>query len=475
MGLAARFGEGAQTYVHPVIACLMLVVVVLVLCLPRRWVIVPFLAAAFLIPLDQMIVLGPLHFQMLRVLILFGWIRLLATKTRSNLTIVHANWNVVDVALVLWASLAAIDIVLLWRSTDAVINQAGVLYTIFGLYFLLRFLIRDIDDVQRATVALVWVVGTVALIMLAEQATGRELYSIFGGVRHADADLWLRGGRFRSTAAFSNAIIAGLFGAITMPLFAALWSRGRRTLSAIGITGSTIVVITSFSSTPVLAYAAGMAGLLLWPMRDRMRLLRWGVVIVLVGLHLAMKAPVWALIQRMDVIGGSSGYHRYVLVDACIRHFFDWFLMGTKSNGQWGFLTSDVANQYVWIGESSGILPLAAFMCLIVYGFKYLGRARRAQVADSNQRFFWAVGCALFANAVGFFGIAYFDQLMVAWYLLLSIISATAIPSFVPACQQNLPAEESDKFQPIWAEPVGMPWGSSSLDPVTPATEQLSW
>ena len=43
-----------------------------------------------------------------------------------------------------------------------------------------------------------------------------------------------------------------------------------------------------------------------------------------------MKAPVWALIQRIDIVGGSSGWHRYELIDQCIKHFSDWWLMGVK-------------------------------------------------------------------------------------------------------------------------------------------------
>ena len=39
----------------------------------------------------------------------------------------------------------------------------------------------------------------------------------------------------------------------------------------------------------------------------------------------------------------------------------------------------------------------------------------------------WALGSALFAHVVSFFGISYFDQTIVAWYALLAMISAAAV------------------------------------------------
>jgi hypothetical protein len=137
-----------------------------------------------------------------------------------------------------------------------------------------------------------------------------------------------------------------------------------------------------------------------------------------------MKAPVWSLIARIDLTGSSSGYHRYQLVDQFIRRFSEWWLLGTNGNAKWGWDMWDLANQYVAVGETSGLVPFLFFIATIVYGFKYIGRARKAARVRGDERFIWAIGAALFANVVAFFGLSYYDQTMVCWYLLLALIPA---------------------------------------------------
>jgi hypothetical protein len=148
----------------------------------------------------------------------------------------------------------------------------------------------------------------------------------------------------------------------------------------------------------------------------------------LVSLHLVMKAPVWDLVSRIDLTGGSSGYHRYQLIDQCIRHFWDWAFVGTKDFGNWGWDMWDLSNQYVAAADTTGLVPLILFLVMIVVGFRYVGRARRASSSDRKQEMFiWALGASMFANVVAFFGIAYFDQTIIAWYGLLAMIAAAAV------------------------------------------------
>src|SRR5208282_1080478 len=296
-----------------------------------------------------------------------------------------------------------------------------------------------------------------------EMATGHNPYAVLEGAQASFYDtLMQRADRFRATGCFAHPILAGTFGAILIPLFVLLWREGRknRTLALVGIVSATVITVTSNSSTPVLAYAAGVLALCLWPVRGWMRSIRWGIALTIVALHLVMKAPVWHLIARIDISGGSSSYHRFMLVDECIRHFGDWWFVGVKSTADWGWDMWDTANQYVSICDNSGLLPFILFLATIVFGFKYLGRARKLVENKKQQSFLWALGAALFANAVAFFGISYVDQTQVVWYSLLAAISATAlaIPKRVSAAGPPRTRSQADRWisddtvQPIQPE-----------------------
>ncbi|HKW67607.1 MAG TPA: hypothetical protein VJP04_10000 [Terriglobales bacterium] len=415
-------------YVHPLVLCAVLAAGALILLLPRRHVIVPLLAASLLIPFDQVVLIGPLHWTMLRVLVLLGWVRVLAGALARQRLLSH-GLNAVDKILILWAGISAFNIVLLWHSSAALINQLGALYNALGIYFLLRFLVRDEEDAQRAMRTLTALGVVVAGIMLLEQAGGDKLYAVLrSGAQETGRTLWDRMGALRAVAGFGNPVSAGVFGATLMPLSLALWWKGHKTAATAGFCAACVIVICSLSSTPVLACTAALLGLCLWPVRRHLPLLRWSAVAALLGLQLVMNAPVWALIQRAGVVGGSSGYHRYILVDRFFRHFGDWWLLGARNAADWGYLSNDIANQYVGIGESAGLIPFVLFIAIIGCAFQYLGRARMVAAAANDRRFLWAIGCALLAHVVAFFGLSYFDQLIVAWYALLAIISAVTVP-----------------------------------------------
>lgn len=443
--------EGAPaSYVHPVVLCAVLAAGASILLLPRRHIIVPLLGAALFIPLDQVILIGPLHWTMLRVIVLLGWIGVLARTLAPRQPLLSGGLNAMDKALMLWAAVAAFNIVLLWHTPAAFINQLGALYNVFGIYFLLRILVRDNRDAGRAMQTLTWIAVGVAAMMMLDLASGERMYATLHGSRpHGGEALWGRLGALRAVAGFGNPVSAGVFGATLMPLSLALWWKGNRRTAVAGLCAASLIVAASVSSTPVLAYLAAMLGLFLWPLRRHLRLLRWSAAISLLGLQLLMNAPVWALIQRGGVVGGSSGYHRYILVDRFFQHFWDWWLLGARHAGEWGYLSNDIANQYVGIGESAGLLPLLLFIAAIVYAFKYLGRARQAAENSSDRHFLWAVGCALFAHVVAFFGLSYFDQLIVSWYALLAIISAVAVPV---AHRQQLARQELHPAETMCSE-----------------------
>jgi hypothetical protein len=461
-----RFGGGvSDTVFNPAVAVILILACLLMCLLGQRKIIVPFLLTSILIPSDQVLVIGGLHFPLLRILILFGMIRIFLIKGRGNWKVFSGGLNSVDKAVILLSLTSAVAGVLLFRNGQAFIFQLGNLYNALGAYFLVRCLIRDQDDVVRVIRVIAVIVVVLGAVTLFEQSTGgHNPYAWFGGARaRYFASAMERGGRVRATASFGTPILAGVFGSVSFPLFVGLWIREKkeRRIAILGMVGATVMVLASNSSTPLLAYLAGVMGFCLWRIRRIMGVIRWGIVVILICLHMVMKAPVWHLITRIDISGSS--YHRYALLDACIRHFWDWWLIGTKSNADWGWDMWDTANQYVETAQNSGLLGLIIFLAMLVFGFRYLGQARRAATEKRQALFFWSLAVALFVHAVSFFGISYWDQSIVGWYVLLAFIGATAVAEKVTnAVPQPLSSLEfptnSPRLQPANSRGLLQPW-----------------
>ena len=189
------------------------------------------------------------------------------------------------------------------------------------------------------------------------------------------------------------------------------------------------MVICCSSSTPLLSYLAVIVGICFWPLRGKMRTIRWVFLALLIALHLVMKAPVWFLIARLDIIAGNSGYHRAELIDTFIRHFKDWWLIGSNQQATWGFDMDDLCEQWVAEGEGGGLATFVCFILLITRSFARIGAARKRASKNQNKEWMlWLIGVALFSHCVGFFGISYFDQTRFAWYALICIISTATMP-----------------------------------------------
>jgi hypothetical protein len=168
-----------------------------------------------------------------------------------------------------------------------------------------------------------------------------------------------------------------------------------------------------------------------------MRTLRWGLVLTVLGLALVMKAPVWFIIARIDFIGGH-GWDRAALIDAAIRHFSDWWLLGTKTNASWGEDTWDACNQFVYEATSGGFATFVVFVAILSRAFGMIGKARkRVERRHWEEWFFWCLGAALFAHVMGFWGVDYFDTIRDWWYIFLAIIPAATVAARVSVAKEQ--------------------------------------
>jgi hypothetical protein len=415
----AYFGE---TTLSPVGLAAVIVLGLAILLLPRRRAVWPMLIMACFVPPAQRVVIFALNFDLLRVLLLFATLRVLARAEWRGL-----QWKWMDTVWMVFCCYGVMTLILLYNDGDIIKNQLGFLYDTLGMYFLFRCLIRRWEDVDEVARAAIFISIPVAIAFLIEHATRHNIFAFMGGV---PAITGIRDGRLRCQGAFAHPILAGCFWVALMPLMALGWWRGgrERMWAVIGLGAASVIVIMCASSTPVMALLFSLLAVALFPLRRRMRWIRWGLLGTIVGLHLCMKAPVWHLLSRLDVVGGSTGWHRYHLIDECINHANEWWLIGSNlGTAHWGQQLFDVTNLYVVQCLHGGIGLLLLFILVIATGFQGVGRMLRAAGKDPERlRRAWALGICLFAHTMNFIAVSYFGQINMVWYMLLAMIASLA-------------------------------------------------
>jgi hypothetical protein len=421
-----------RTQIHAVALALTLAMGVAMLVVRRDRVVIPLLIVACFVTHAQRIVVGGLDFSMLRILVLFGWTRVLMRGELRDF-----RPQLLDKALLLWLLIGTLAYSLGPRgSTGAFIFRLGVMFDAAGIYFLFRVLLRDVRDVDRAVTVFGWIALALAGPMLFEHFTRWNVFAALGGVHEITA---IRDGRLRCQASFSHPIMVGNFGASTAALLGALWMGAprRRAWTGAALLASTLIVILSSSTGPLIAFLSALLGWSVWPLRRSMRSVRWVAGLVILALHLVREKPVWHLIGRISSITGGTGWHRYRLIDEAIAHFDEWWLAGTRTTLHWNLPTgpSDITNQYVLEGVRGGIGTVLSFVAVLAFGFRTVGACvRRASALRALPRFparqaallGFGLGVCLFAHSVAFIAVSYFGQLESIFYLQLAMIPSLA-------------------------------------------------
>ncbi len=259
--------------------------------------------------------------------------------------------------------------------------------------------------------------------------------------------------RYRACGPFAHAILAGTAGAVALP-FAILLLTRRRMLGLLGIAAIVGVVVSSNSSGPIMSVAAAAFAFSLWWFRFYLPKIRILLLLMLIAMHIVSTRGVWYLMARIDIVGGSTGYHRAKLIDRALADIGNWWLAGTDYTRHWMWtgvswspMRSDITIYYLNLAVVGG-LPLAGcLIAMLVVSFRLIGKSlsytapngrvlmkrRKGRHACSETEVgrdfaVWCVGSAIFTHAVTFVSISYFDQNYVFFYMALGMI-----PGFVAA------------------------------------------
>lgn len=395
--------------------------IVLLVVIPRRYILLVFILSTVLIPRDQRFIIHGLNFTALRILILVGAARLAGRRLA---------WNNFDLAVIGLALLTAGVYILLHKG--GVVYRSGILLDTIGIYWVFRNCISDWNDVKF----LIKWLGIAALVSLPfviiEHITGVDPFRMFSTAVHTIA----RYGKWRCSASFVHPIVLGTFWALAMPLFYGMLriSRHKIFYGAV-LCASLFMIFASHSSTPIGVLIAEGILIFLFSKRYSTKIGIGAFLILLVILHFICLAllgmPVWALLGMAKFTSFSESWYRYYLFDSFIKHFKDWFWLGAMDTGPWApFLKTlpstnqlDPVNQYVFEGVTGGIWSLLLFLGIIGSGARILITHYQKAVSHEGQFLSWCFAVSLAGFIVGFFGISLYGQLNFLWYLLLAVIA----------------------------------------------------
>jgi hypothetical protein len=429
---------------------ILVVLILVVLGSSRRVALLGMIAGVlFLTQAQQIEVLG-FNLFAIRFLELAGFIRVMARREFS-----FRNLTNLDKALI-WLYIFKTTVFLL-RSSTGQSFAIGELVDAFLCYFTFRGLLQNMEDFQRFLRVFIFFLAPYVLLVVIESRTGHNPFAVLGGMEGGDR--WMRHDRPRCFGSFRQPDTLGMFAASFIPLYIGMSCVAReRTRSLLGICFCLIIAWAANSGGPAAAVVTGLSSWGFWHFRMEMQKVRWGIVATFTALAFAMKAPVWFIFARVSNITGGDGWHRSHLIDVAYTNLGQWWFAGMpieKTSGWFAYglenlSQADITNQFISLGLASGLGAIVLLILIITRAFSNLGKALAvvrtgSTKAATDEFLLWGLGAVLVVHIVDWFGITYFDQMYVIWFMQLAAIS-----SISASCIASVPATTIESG--IWVE-----------------------
>lgn len=360
----------------------------------------------------------------IRVVELSALLRILLKREYREISLITCD----RLFIVFFLSCLSIEII---RTGSLSFYSIGIAVDGLFVYFVFRSLIRCTKEIIDLLKPIAFMLLPFAVLMSVEAVSGKNLFHFMGGVPEVPV---YREGYYRSQGSFRHAITAGTVGATFLPLYISnMLATPKPIIPVISIISCLVIVIASHSSGPLMTTSLTLLAWSCWFFRHNMKIIRWLAFSFIITLHLAMKAPVWFIFDRISGVIGGDGWHRSNIIDKFIKHFSDWWLVGMPIEDTWDwaatvttFGTADITNHYVSIGINGGLISLLLLALYITKVFSALGKHLKYLYLQTNtnlseQLYVWGIGCVIFGHVVNILSVSYWDQSYIVWYFHLSI------------------------------------------------------
>ena len=155
-----------QTTVHPIGLAVLGTLSFATLFATRRYMLLPLLVLACVVPQGQRVVLAGLDFNFIRIMLLVGFARVFLRGEWG-----HIRPKPLDKIVVAWVFVGAIGNILQVGDVQRRrVSDSGSQFDILGIYFMCRVAFRDWRDVDRATTCLALDGVRVVLLLLRREA-----------------------------------------------------------------------------------------------------------------------------------------------------------------------------------------------------------------------------------------------------------------------------------------------------------------
>lgn len=413
---------------NPIALLFFLICAFALLSVERKLAPAALLVGCIYIPLGQGIEIASVSLPIYRMMLLMGLLRVIVKGER-----LVGGLNTIDKLIIITGCWIIFSGFFHDQERYGVIFACGLVFNFSLIYFLIRIWCVDIDEIRGVIVIIAFLLVPIAIEMLSEKATGKNLFSVFGGVPES---VMVRQGKLRAQGPFLHAILAGTVGASCIPLFIGLFTVSKYRLAAvIGILAGLVMTFASASSGPVMSLIFGCMALVMWRFKEYLGKLRIALIVGYVALIFLMDRPPYYLISRIDISGGSTGWHRSFLIEQTFAHLSEWWLFGTDVTRHWmpmqgigsDHLHTDITNYYIAFGVQAGLPAMLLIVAVLLISFLWVGKILKAWGQNYPERRFmvWTFGACLFAHATTSISVSYFDQSMLFFWLPIAVISAS--------------------------------------------------
>ena len=395
-----------------------------VFALPRKYAALAFVAAVLYITQGQAVELMGINMMAIRFVEFAAAIRVLVRQEHSTVQLTPSDkWLIIFFIAYLGIHLLRngyVDKYTISLAVDA-----------WLIFFTFRALISTPEELTSFMKGVVWLLVPFALLMIRESITGHNLFSVMGGMPETPE---FRTGYYRCQGSFRHSITAGSVGATFLPIFLGfLFNPAYRRWAILGVAACLSIVLTSHSSGHLMTVGVVIAAWCCWPLRQKLKWVRRGIVAAVIGLAFIMKDPVWFIFDRISGYIGGDGWHRANLIDKFVNNFSEWWWIGIpmEKTVNWAatltqFGAVDVTNYYVSVGINGGLISLIIFIILLISCFKLIGsglNSIRKNISEAGdfEPLLWGLGSSVLAHAVNISAVQYFDQSYVIWYLHLAL------------------------------------------------------